>query len=148
MISVNARRLFLCAQPVDMRKGMDGLASIVLSQLQQNPSGGDIFIFLGKRSTSLKALCWDGDGYWLCNKRLAEGRFLIPLVERSDGRPATIELSEVEWHLLLDGIVVRDRVLLRRHHRTVAAALPRGMSARPDQTRESQVDVNTTCGPC
>ena len=87
MISVNARRLFLCAQPVDMRKGMDGLASIVLTQLQQNPSGGDIFIFLGKRSTSLKALCWDGDGYWLCNKRLAEGRFLIPLVERSE-RPA------------------------------------------------------------
>ena len=148
MISVNARRLFLCAQPVDMRKGMDGLASIVLAQLQQNPSGGDIFIFLGKRSTSLKALCWDGDGYWLCTKRLAEGRFLIPLVERSDGRPATIELSEVEWHLLLDGIVVRDRVLLRRHHRTVPAALPRGMAARSDQIRNGLTDVNPTCAPC
>jgi hypothetical protein len=79
---------------------------------------------------------------------LAEGRFLIPLVERSDGRPATIELSEVEWHLLLDGIVVRDRVLLRRHHRTVAAAFPPGMGARSDQVSESQVDVNRTCAPC
>lgn len=148
MISVNARRLFLCARPVDMRKGMDGLASIVLAQLQQNPSGGDIFIFLGKRATSLKALCWDGDGYWLCAKRLAEGRFLIPLVERSDGRPATIELSEVEWHLLLDGIVVRDRVLLRRHHRTVPAALPRGLAARPDQIRDGLTYVNPTCVPC
>lgn len=55
-------------------------------------------------------------------KRLAEGKFLIPHVERSDGRPATLELSEVEWHLLLDGIVVRDRVLLRRHSRTVPQA--------------------------
>jgi transposase len=119
MISVNARRLFLCAQPVDMRKGMDGLASVVLSQLQLNPNGGDIFIFLGRRGTSLKALCWDTDGYWLCTKRLAEGRFLIPLVERSDGRPAALELSEAEWHLLLDGIVVRERVLLKRHHRTL-----------------------------
>lgn len=119
MISVNARRLFVCAQPVDMRKGMDGLASIVLSQLQQNPSGGDIFIFLGRRGTSLKALCWDDDGYWLCIKRLSEGKFLVPHVERTDGRPAAIEISETEWHLLLDGIVVRDRVLLRRHHRTV-----------------------------
>ena len=126
MISVNARRLFVCAQPVDMRKGMDGLASIVLSQLQQNPSGGDIFIFLGRRGTSLKALYWDGDGYWLCIKRLAEGRFLVPHVERSDGRPTTLEISEAEWHLLLDGIVVRDRVLLRRHHRTVPQVLPNG----------------------
>jgi len=49
-------------------------------------------------------------------------KFLIPHVERSDGRPATLELSEVEWHLLLDGIVVRDRVLLRRHSRTVPQA--------------------------
>ena len=129
MISVSARRLFLCAQPVDMRKGMDGLASFVLAQLRQNPSGGDIFIFLGKRAKSLKALCWDGDGYWLCTKRLAEGRFLIPRVERSDGRPASLELSEVEWHLLLDGIVVRDRVLLRRHRRTVT-------------------NVNPACVPC
>jgi transposase len=128
MISVSARRLFLCAQPVDMRKGMDGLASFVLAQLQRDPGNGDIFIFLGKRAKSLKALCWDGDGYWLCTKRLAEGRFLIPRVERSDGRPASLELSEVEWHLLLDGIVVRDRVLLRRHGRAA--------------------DVNTTCVPC
>jgi hypothetical protein len=46
MISIGARRLFLCGQPVDMRKGMDGLASIVLAQLQQDPSSGDIFLDL------------------------------------------------------------------------------------------------------
>jgi transposase len=124
MINVSARRLFLCAQPVDMRKGMDGLATIVLAQLQRDPNNGDIFIFVGRRRDRLKALCWDGDGYWLCSKRLAEGRFLIPHVERSDGRPAALELSETEWHLLLDGIVVRDRVLLKRHHRSVPTLPP------------------------
>ena len=121
MISVNARRLFLCAQPVDMRKGMDGLASIVLTQLQQNPSGGDIFIFLGKRSTSLKALCWDGDGYWLCNKRLAEGRFLIPLVERSDvrllidhcGRPTAGQGVEQPGFQALLGLARTGRVAVK-----------------------------------
>jgi hypothetical protein len=46
MITIGAWRLSLCGQPVDMRKGMDGLASIVLAQLQQDPSSGDIFLFL------------------------------------------------------------------------------------------------------
>jgi transposase len=124
MINVSARRLFLCAQPMDMRKGMDGLATIVLSQLQRDPNTGDIFIFISRRRDRLKALCWDGDGYWLCTKRLSEGRFLIPQVERSDGRPATLELSETDWHLLLDGIVVRDRVLLKRHRRSVPTLPP------------------------
>jgi transposase len=148
MINVTARRLFLCAQPMDMRKGIDGLASIVLSQLQLNPSSGDIFIFVGRRASSLKALCWDGDGYWLCTRRLAEGRFLVPHLERRDGRPATLELSEVEWHLLLDGIVVRDRVLLRRHRRT----LPEDhVPAAPAQIRSEEapmIDVNPAYVPC
>lgn len=121
MISVNARRLFLCAQPIDMRKGMDGLATLVLAQLQRDPANGDIFVFIGRKADRLKALCWDGDGYWLATKRLAEGRFMIPRIERPDGRPSALEISEAEWHLLLDGIVVRDRVLLRRHRRSVAA---------------------------
>jgi transposase len=148
MISIGARRLFVCGQPVDMRKGMDGLASIVLAQLQQDPSSGDIFLFLGKRATSLKALCWDQDGYWLCTKRLAEGRFLFPRVQRSDGRPATVELSEAEWHLLLDGIVVRERVLLRRHHRRDPTVMPHGPVSRTHTHDASAIDVNPACHPC
>lgn len=120
MINVATRRLFICTLPVDMRKGMDGLAGVVLSQLQREPTSGEIFIFIGRRARVLKALCWDGDGYWLCSKRLAEGRFLPPPIQRSDGRATAVELSETEWHLLLDGIVVRDRVLLKRHRRSLA----------------------------
>ncbi len=120
MINVATRRLFICTLPVDMRKGMDGLAGVVLSQLQREPTSGEIFIFIGRRARVLIALCWDGDGYWLCSKRLAEGRFLPPPIQRSDGRATAVELSETEWHLLLDGIVVRDRVLLKRHRRSLA----------------------------
>jgi transposase len=124
MITVANRRLYLYAQPLDMRKGMDGLASIVLAQLQRDPCSGDVFVFVGRAKDRLKALCWDGDGYWLCTKRLAEGRFLIPTITSSTGIPTALEISETEWHLLLDGIVVRDRVLLRRHHRTLTASQP------------------------
>jgi transposase len=122
MIVVGTRKLFLCAEPVDMRKGMDGLASLVLGRLQRDPAAGDIFVFLGRRADRLKALCFDGDGYWLCSKRLSEGRFLAPRISLTDGRPAALELTETEWHLFLDGIVVRDRVLLRRHSRAIPDA--------------------------
>jgi transposase len=122
MIVVGTRRLFLCAEPVDMRKGIDSLASLVLARLQRDPAAGDIFVFLGRRANRLKALCCDGDGYWLCCRRLAEGRFLVPRISHTDGRPAALELTETEWHLFLDGIVVRERVLMRRHSRALPCA--------------------------
>lgn len=117
MIAIGARRLFLCAEPVDMRKGIDGLAGVVLGHLQRDPTAGDIFIFMGRRADRLKALCWEKDGYWLCIKRLAEGRFRLPWVTRNDGLPAAVELTTAEWQLLLDGIVVQERIVLRRHGR-------------------------------
>ncbi len=120
MINVATRRLFICTLPVDMRKGMDGLAGVVLSQLQREPTSGEIFIFIGRRARVLKALCWDGAGYGLCSPGLAEGWSPPPHNQRRDGRATAVELSETEWHLLLDGIVVRDRVLLKRHRRSLA----------------------------
>jgi transposase len=126
VIAVGNRRLYLYADAVDMRKGIDGLASIVLSGLQRDPSCGDIFIFVGRRRNLLKALCWDGDGYWLVLRRLAEGRFLTPRITRSDGSPTALEMNETDWHLLLDGIVIRDRVLLRRHKRSSVAMIAAG----------------------
>jgi len=96
MITFANRRLYLYAQPLDMRKGMDGLAGIVLAQLHRDPCSGDVFVFVGRRKDRLKALYWDGDGYWLCTKRLASGRFLIPTISTSNGVPSALELSETE----------------------------------------------------
>ncbi len=120
MIAIGARRLFLYAEPIDMRKGIDGLAGIVLGRLLQDPTAGDIFIFMGRRADRLKALCWEKDGYWLCIKRLAEGKFRLPWVARNDGTPMAVELTTTEWQLLLDGIVVQERIVLRRHGRRPA----------------------------
>ena len=100
-----------------MRKGIDGLAAIVLGQLQRPPDSGDVFVFVGRRASRLKALCWERDGYWLCHKRLARGRFVVPRVTHVDGRPSTLELSASDWQLLLDGIVVRSRTVLERWRR-------------------------------
>ncbi len=122
MIALGGRRLFLCCQPVDMRKGFDGLATLVLGSLQRDPRCGDAFAFISRRRTMLKLLCWNGDGFWVCAKRLASGRFSFPLIATGEGKPDAVTLTASEWQLLLDGIVVRDRVVLPRYSREIRGA--------------------------
>ncbi len=58
-------RILLAAQPVDFRKGMDGLAALVQQALRADPFQGDVFIFRARRSDRVKLLVFDGTG--LCN---------------------------------------------------------------------------------
>ena len=76
MIDIHAaQRIFFYNQPADLRKGFAGLYAIAQHQLHKNPLHGDLFIFLNRRRTTLKALQWDGTGLCLFAKRLARGRF-------------------------------------------------------------------------
>ncbi len=76
MIDVHAaRRIFFYNQPADLRKGFAGLYAMAQYQLKQNPLHGDLFVFINRRRTTLKALQWDGTGLCLFSKRLARGRF-------------------------------------------------------------------------
>lgn len=68
-------RLFVAVEPVDFRKGIDGLARVCRSQLGEDPMAGGVFIFRNRRGTSIKILLYDGQGYWICQKRLSTGRF-------------------------------------------------------------------------
>ena len=68
-------RILLAAEPVDFRKGIDGLAGVCKNILDEDPFAGYLFIFTNKKRTSLKILIYDGQGYWLCQKRLSAGKF-------------------------------------------------------------------------
>jgi transposase len=68
-------RIFLAVEPVDFRKGIDGLAALCRQKLQCEPLEGALFVFSSRRRTSLKILVYDGQGFWLCQKRLSQGRF-------------------------------------------------------------------------
>ena len=68
-------RILLAVEPVDFRKGIDGLAGVCKNILDQDPFAGYLFIFTNKKRTSLKILIYDGQGYWLCQKRLSKGKF-------------------------------------------------------------------------
>jgi transposase len=68
-------RIFLATQPVDFRKGIDGLAAVCRQVLGENPLAGAVSVFRNRAATALKLLLYDGQGYWLLMKRLSQGRF-------------------------------------------------------------------------
>jgi transposase len=68
-------RILVATAAVDFRKGIDGLAALCRQQLQADPFSGALFVFRNRRATAIKCLCFDGQGYWLCQKRLSKGRW-------------------------------------------------------------------------
>jgi transposase len=69
-------RILAAVNPIDFRKGIDGLAGICLNQLLHDPLSGTIFLFRNRENTAIKILCYDGQGFWLCTKRLSKGKFM------------------------------------------------------------------------
>ncbi len=68
-------RILLCVNAVDFRKGIDGLCAVCCVQLQSDPLSGAVFVFVNRRRTAIKLLIYDGQGFWLSQKRLSKGRF-------------------------------------------------------------------------
>ena len=92
-------RVWLAAGVTDMRKGFDGLAMLVQERLRQNPFGGQVFVFRGRRGDRLKVLWWDGQGLCLFAKRLEKGRFVWP-----SAADCVVALSPAQLGMLLEGI--------------------------------------------
>ncbi|MEF8734521.1 MAG: IS66 family insertion sequence element accessory protein TnpB [Candidatus Accumulibacter meliphilus] len=68
-------RVWVAAEPADFRCGIDGLARRVRQVLAEDPFSGALFVFRNRRHTAVKVLVYDGQGFWLCQKRLSQGRF-------------------------------------------------------------------------
>src|SRR4051794_14506755 len=76
MIQIAAQMKILVAiEPVDGRKGIDSLVRLCREKLSADPFSGHIFIFRSRRATAIRILCYDGQGFWLAQKRLSKGRF-------------------------------------------------------------------------
>ena len=92
-------RILVATQPVDFRKGIDGLAAICRKQLEQDPMTGCAFVFRNRKGTAIKILLYDGQGYWLCQKRLSTGKFL----HWPSSHGITCALQSHQLHVLLAG---------------------------------------------
>ena len=109
MISSHARRVFAVAEPVDMRKGYDGLSALVYEGIGRDPLSGDMFLFVSRNRIRAKVLVWDGTGLCVYAKRLEKGRF-PSLWEREQS--GVVELSASELQLFLEGCEIVGRMRL------------------------------------
>lgn len=69
-------RILVSVESIDFRKGIDGLCRICREEMKSDPFSGYVFVFRNRAKTSVKILIYDGQGFWLCHKRLSRGRFL------------------------------------------------------------------------
>ncbi|MGQ7935251.1 IS66 family insertion sequence element accessory protein TnpB [Paraburkholderia sp. D1E] len=72
MISLPAgTRIWIAAGVTDMRCGFQGLAAKVQTALEEDPLGGNVYIFRGRRGDLVKILWATEDGIWLLANYLA-----------------------------------------------------------------------------
>jgi transposase len=94
MFSVTSARYFLFREPTDMRKSFDSLSGIVTGRLGQDPRSGDVFIFINKERNRTKLLRWEPGGFVLFYKRLEQGTFEVPVMEKP-GLSQAIEYGQL-----------------------------------------------------
>ena len=101
MLTVAAgAKVYLAAEPVDLRRGHDGLTALVRTQLRMDPLDGHLFVFIGRRGDRVKVLFWDRGGFVVYYKRLARGRFRMPRISTGADR---VVLDGTELAMLLGG---------------------------------------------
>lgn len=102
-------RVYAFGKPVDMRKGFDGLYTLVQSGLNRDPLTGDMFLFVSKDRTRAKVLLWDGSGLCVYSKRLERGRFAQLWGAKTREK---IELSLGELQVFFEGCELIGRMAL------------------------------------
>lgn len=105
-------KIYMAVQHIDFRKGITGLAALCQQHWQLDPLSGHVFLFRNRKANSLKLLCYDSQGFWLCQKKLSRGCFehwprstqsLITLsaaqlhVLLYNGDPSAVQ-SQTSWH--------------------------------------------------
>jgi transposase len=98
-----ALRILLASEPIDLRRGIDGLMGLVQGAWKEDVYGGALFVFVSRRRDRVKILTWDNGGFVVFYKRLEAGRFRVPAAE--DGA-AKLRIEATELAMLLDGIDV------------------------------------------
>ncbi len=73
--------VFLYAEPVDMRKSIDGLACLIEQETKLSPFDHWVFVFCNREWDKIKLLFWENNGFVLWYKRLEKYRFQWPTIE-------------------------------------------------------------------
>lgn len=101
-MSLNAAglRIFLSCKPCDMRKSIEGLTTLVQTQLQMDPFENCLYVFCNRACDKCKILHWSNNGWWLYYRKLSRGVFRWKFYENKQ----VLEVSERQFRWLLDGL--------------------------------------------
>ena len=99
-------RIFVAAEPVDLRRGFVGLAAATRSLIREEPLSGHLFAFLNRRRNRIKVLVWDRTGWIIVYKRLERGTFTLATAPAAGARHVEIDAGELG--LILEGLDLRD----------------------------------------
>jgi transposase len=102
----SAVRIYMASEPVDLRRGFDGLSAATRHIIRADPLSGHLFVFVNRRSNRLKVLLWQPSGFLLLYKRLERGTFKRPRAPSLGQRH--IEMDSAELALMIEGIDLRD----------------------------------------
>jgi len=89
-------RILVAVEPADFRKGIDGLARLAREELSSDPFSGCVIVFRNRRATSVKILVYDGQGFWLAQKRLSKGRFRFWPARRGEQAARRVQAHELQ----------------------------------------------------
>ena len=92
-------KFYVATKPVDFRKGMDGLAAIVMNEFELDPFSGAIFIFRSKRADRMKIIVWDGTGLVLVYMRIVGAGFVWPQITNG-----VIKINRSQFEALFEGL--------------------------------------------
>ena len=98
-----ADKVYIACGYTDIRKGIDGLATLVQQQFELDPFTNTLFLFCGRRKDRIKGLYWEGDGFLLLYKRLEESRFQWP--------KSPIEVQQItpqQYRWLMEGLSIQQ----------------------------------------
>src|ERR1700744_3433018 len=95
-IPANAR-IFLFQNPIDMRKGIEGLSFLIEQNYSAELMSGAYFVFINRSKDRMKVLYWDCDGFAIWWKRLEKGSFRLLGIDRN-------LIDRKEFFMLLEGI--------------------------------------------
>jgi transposase len=101
----SAVRIYMASEPVDLRRGFDGLSAATRHIIRADPLSGHLFVFVNRRRNRLKVLLWQPSGFLLLYKRLERGTFKLPRAPSLGDRH--IEMDSAELALMIEGIDLR-----------------------------------------
>lgn len=108
-------KIYVAYGYTDLRRGIDGLASMVELKFALDPFQKNVlFMFCGRRNDRIKCLLWEGDGFVLLYKRLENGRFQWPRTQEE-----ALQITQEEFQMLMSGLSIVSTIK-RANPKTVA----------------------------